>query len=465
MEITTAKTKGVELLLGDPKKAVIKLAIPAVISSLIGAVYQITDIIWVSGLGADALAVLGYVGPFFLVVMALGSCWAAGGGINISRKIGEDDKQGADELAEHTFVLTLVSSVVLCLFFMVSARPLLMLMGAEKVIDTAVCMVYIIAGFAFFQMASRAAGSILYNEGDAKRTMAVALIGILLNIILDPIFIYVLEMGVIGSAVASVVAMMVAFLVLVYWFIIKKTTYISVRLKAFTFKKERVFDIFKLGLPITMAQLVGPVAGFIIIAIISDVSGTDGVAVTSTGMRFKDFILLPTLGVAHAVTTVTAAAWGSRDYDKLQGTFYYALKIGLLLTGLLSVATFFLAPQIAMIFTWSKESAHLSKDLVLFIRMFSCLYMSVTIWTTSVCLFVGIGRSIYDFLFNFLKSLLFVVPLAYVFGSYLDFGLPGVWAVIIVGMWLQALTAFVLARMYLKSFRKRRRVVQFRSIE
>lgn len=452
MEITAAKTKGVELLLGDPKKAIIKLAIPAVISSLIGAVYQITDIIWVSGLGADALAVMGYVGPFFLVVMALGSCWAAGGGINISRKIGEDDKQGADELAGHTFVLTLISSVVLCLLFMVSARPLLMMMGAEKVIDTAACMVYIIAAVAFFQMAGRAAGSILYNEGDAKRTMTVALIGILLNIILDPVFIYVLELGVIGSAVASVVAMMVAFFVLVHWFVIKKITYISVRFKGFKFKKERVLAIFKLGLPITLAQLVGPLAGFFIISIISDVSGTDGVAVNSTGMRFKDFILLPTLGVAHAVTTVTAAAWGSRDYDKLRVAFYYALKIGLLLTGLLSVVTFFLAPQITMIFTWSREAAHLSKDLVLFIRMFSCFYMSLTIWTTSVCFFVGIGRSIYDFLFNFLKSLLFVVPLVYVFGSYLNFGLPGVWAVIIVGMWLQALAAFVLARMYLNKF-------------
>ncbi|MCP4756737.1 MAG: MATE family efflux transporter, partial [Proteobacteria bacterium] len=181
-EITPAKTKGVETLLGDPKKALVKLAVPAVISSLIGAIYQITDIIWVSGLGADALAVMGYVGPFFLVVMAVGSCWAAGGGINISKKIGENDKKGADELAENAFALSLVVSVVLCLLFVVSAKPLLLLMGAEKVLDSAANMVYIIGAGAFVQMSCRVAGSILYNEGDAKRTMAVSLVGVLLNI-------------------------------------------------------------------------------------------------------------------------------------------------------------------------------------------------------------------------------------------------------------------------------------------
>ncbi|MCP4754948.1 MAG: hypothetical protein GY866_29070, partial [Proteobacteria bacterium] len=221
-----------------------------------------------------------------------------------------------------------------------------------------------------------------------------------------------------------------------------------------TFQKEPVSAIFKLGFPITLAQLVGPLSGFILISIISNAGGTDGVAVFSTGMRFKDFVLLPTLGVAQAVTTVVSAARGAGDYDKVQVAFYHALKIGLVLTGLLSVATFFLAPQITLVFTWSKGSAHLAKDLELFVRMFSCFYMSITVWTTSVCFFVGIGYSIYDFLFNFLKSLLFVIPLSYVFGSLLNFGLAGIWAVIIVGMWLQALSAFVLARMYLGSFRK-----------
>jgi len=455
MQTIVKKTKGVETLLGDPKKAIIKLAMPAVISSLVGAIYQITDIIWVSGLGADALAVMGFVGPFFLSIMALGSCWAAGGGLNISKKIGADDKQGADEIASHAFALAAVSGLILFFLFVITARPLLLLMGAEKVIEPCVTMVYIMAAIAFFQMCSRVAGAILYNEGDAKRTMIIVMTGVLLNIVLDPIFIYPLKMGVVGSAVASAVAMGVSFLLVISWFVIRQTTYISVSFRRFRFKKKRISAIFKIGLPITLAQFVAPLLVFFIIMIISKVDGPDGVAIFSTGMRFKDFILLPTLGVSHAVATVVSAAYGAREYGKMEVAFYHALKIGLILTGMLTAITFVLAPQIALIFTWAKGADRLFDGLVLFIRMFSFLYMPITLWTTSVCFFIGIGRSIYDFVFNFLTKVLFIIPLAYLFGSYLGYGLPGIWTALILGTWVQGLLSLVLARVYLKGYREK----------
>jgi Na+-driven multidrug efflux pump len=149
---------------------------------------------------------------------------------------------------------------------------------------------------------------------------------------------------------------------------------------------------------------------------------------------------------------VTSAALGARDIEKFGIGFFHALKLGLILTGALSIITYFFAPQIILIFTWSKGSAGLSDDLLIFFRMFSWFYMSITIWTTSVCFLIGLGFSIFDFLFNFVKQILLVLPLCYVLGVIFSFGLVAIWAVIIVSMWVQALLAFALVLMFLRKY-------------
>ncbi len=447
-----SRSNGVGLLLGNPKKAIVRLAIPSIISSLVGAIYEITDILWVSGLGADALAVMGYIAPFFLFAMAMASCFATGGGISVSHKIGENDKQGADAIGRHAFAVSLVLSIILFFMIIILAKPLLTIMGAHEVMETAVSMVYVIAVGIFVLMFSRVAASILYNEGDAKRAMLVSLTGVVLNIVLDPFFIYFLEMGVVGAILATLVSFSVASLLLIYWFFIKRDTYISIRFKGFRFRKELISTILKLGFPITMAQLIWPVACIPIIAVISDVGGTNGVAVFSTGSRIREFILLPTMGIAGALSTVIAAAYGARDFEKLKTSFDFALKVGLTTTLIISVFTYFVCPWIVSMFTWSKDAAVLTKELEIYLRLYSFYFIAIAIWATSVNFFVGIRRSILDFVFNFLKDIMLSIPLVYIVGSLLDSGLVGIWMVLIAGTWIQALSSLVVARMLISDF-------------
>src|SRR6056297_3240940 len=93
------QTEGVKTLLGEPKKAVMKLAVPMILAMLIQTIYNLADALWVSGLGADALAAVGFVFPFFMMIMALGTGIGLGSGSAISRKIGAEDKTGADNVA------------------------------------------------------------------------------------------------------------------------------------------------------------------------------------------------------------------------------------------------------------------------------------------------------------------------------------------------------------------------------
>ncbi|MCK5031737.1 MAG: MATE family efflux transporter, partial [Thermoplasmatales archaeon] len=126
------ETEGVKTLLGEPKKAVLKLAIPMIIAMSATTIYNLVDALWVSGFGADffsaadvaevgtvALAAVGFVLPFFMMIMAISTGLGVGGGSAISRRIGAKDKEGADNVAIHTMIITMLVAIVftLALFF------------------------------------------------------------------------------------------------------------------------------------------------------------------------------------------------------------------------------------------------------------------------------------------------------------------------------------------------------------
>ena len=106
------ETNGVQTLLGDPKKAIITLAIPMIIAMSITTLNNLTDAIWVSGIGASALAAVGFVFPFFFMTLAIASGLGIGGGSAISRYIGSNDKKGADSVTVHTLIIM----VIICLY-------------------------------------------------------------------------------------------------------------------------------------------------------------------------------------------------------------------------------------------------------------------------------------------------------------------------------------------------------------
>jgi len=106
------ETKGVETLLGDPKKGIITLALPMIAAMSVQTIYNLVDAIWVSGLGADALAGIGFVFPFFFMAMALSNGLGVGTGSAISRRIGARDKKGADNVAVHTIIIMVLLAIV-----------------------------------------------------------------------------------------------------------------------------------------------------------------------------------------------------------------------------------------------------------------------------------------------------------------------------------------------------------------
>ena len=231
-KIKINETIGVKTLLGDPKKAIIKLAIPMMIAMFVQTLYNFIDALWVSGLGADiftdsivegtgklALAGIGFVLPFYMIIIALSTGIGLGAGSAVSRRIGAKDKIGADNVAVHSIIISTIFSIIFSIVFYFSLENIFVLIGAGESLRLAVSYGKIIFAGSIIIFFINVANAILRGEGDARRVMYAIVIGTVANIILDPIFIYTLRLGVAGAAYATILSMTLTAIILIYWLI------------------------------------------------------------------------------------------------------------------------------------------------------------------------------------------------------------------------------------------------------
>jgi putative MATE family efflux protein len=294
------------------------------------------------------------------------------------------------------------------------------------------------------------ATAILRGEGDAKRSMYAMAIGAIINIILDPIFIFTFQLGVVGAAYATVLSMSITSVILVYWLFLRKDTYVTFKFRDFKFKKEILRDIFKVGLPASFQQLSMSITMLILNYIIVNiaVAGDNGIAVFSTGWRVVTIAILPLLGLATAVISVTGAAYGAKEHKKLNTSFMYSIKFGLIIEVIIAFFIFVLAPYITALFTTGQGSEEIVTDLILFLKI-SCLFFpGAAFGIASSAMFQGTGKGVYSLIATFLRTITLTPIFALVFCCVFDFGLSGVWWAIVSANLIGSLVSFVWARYY-----------------
>ena len=447
-------TEGIKALLGDPKKAILKLSMPMIIAMLVQTLYNFADALWVSFLGPDALSAVGFFFPFFFMIMSIGSGIGMGGSSAISRYIGSHKKEEADNVAGHTIVLMFILGIIFTIPFVLLSRNIFEAMGAGSVLKDATIYAQIMFAGTLLIFFVNVANSILRGEGDAKRSMYAMSFGSILNIILDPIFIYPLKMGVAGAAWASVLSMGVSALILFYWLFVKKNSYVTIDLSNFKYNKLILFDILRVGVPFSLSQLLMSFSTLGLNLIVVSVAGTDGIAIYTSGWRIVMFGTLPLIGMATAVTAVTGAAYGGKDIKKIEIAYLYSVKIGLLMEVFVSLFVFIFAPQIASVFTQSEEGIRILKDLTSFLRITSLFYPLVAFGMFSSAMFQGTGKGINSLIVTLFRTIVMTVPFAYLFAIVFNVGLNGAWWGLVAGNILGSITAFIWAKIYINKLFK-----------
>ncbi|MBQ1781930.1 MAG: MATE family efflux transporter, partial [Methanobrevibacter sp.] len=448
--------KNVELMRGNPEKAVKTLAIPIMISMLLTASYNIIDGIWVAGLGQAAIAGIGFVTPIFMILNGVSVGLGSGATSSISRFVGAKNHEGANKSAAHALLIFLVASIILTAILLLVQEPLLRAYGAsgQNLAEGIKYGTPLFAGLIAFMFGNGGSG-ILRGEGDMKRAMYAMIVSVVLNAILDPIFIYVLGLGSAGASLATIVSALGSASVILYWLLVKKDTYVNVSLREFKFDSKIAKDILKVGIPASMDMFMMSLAVSLYLVFISTIGGEYGIASFTSGQRLYLFAIMPLTAIGSAVAAVSGSAYGAKNGDYLSRAHLYGVKFGIAFGTAVTIILVAFAPQLATLFAYTKETAVLVPEITRFLRIASLCLPLTGAGMTSSFMYQGIGRGTISLMWTIIREVIFTVTATYTLGIVLGWGLVGIWTGLALGRTLASILNFAFARFTIRKVQEK----------
>ncbi|MDR0777824.1 MAG: MATE family efflux transporter [Methanomassiliicoccaceae archaeon] len=412
-------TEGVEVMLGSPKKAIRKMAVPMIVAMFASSINGLVDAAWISGLGQDELAAIGLLFPLFFILVGVSSGISVGASSAIARYIGAKNKENADRTASVALSMTVVTAIIFSAIMLLVTRPLMMTIGGASVIEHCMNYANVMIIFAVIVFMNALMSGILRAEGAAKRSMIIMLFGAILNLILDPIFIFELGgfglgWGMTGAALATAVSLSIATVPAVYWFFVKKDTYITLRIGRPHFDKAIAKDIFRVGIPASIEFMAISLAVILVnLILVSTAEGTQAVAIYSAGWRLLNIVFIPCLGIGAALVPICAAAYGGRDNPKIKMAFMYSLKLAFVTMLTLAAVLFITADVISVIFSYTEATAGLHSMMTTFIRI-SCIFLpTIGFGVLSSSLFQSLGMGTKALLSTMFRNFI-IIPVVFV---------------------------------------------------
>ena len=307
-----------ELLGSAPiPKALMALGIPIMIGMLINALYNLVDAYFVSGLGKSQMGAISVVFPLGQVVVGLGLMFGNGAASYLSRLLGRGDKDTADKVASTALYSSILIGAIIILLSTIFLKPILVMLGAtETIMPYALTYARIYVLSCIFNVFNVTMNNIVSSEGAAKTTMCALLLGAVLNIGLDPLFIYTLDMGVEGAAIATAISQMVSTLVYLTYVLQKKSVF-SFSIKIFSPTRQMMAEILKIGVPTLVFQLLTSLS----IALINRASSNYGDSVIA-GMgavtRITSMGTLVVFGFLKGFQPIAGFSYGAKKFDRLR---------------------------------------------------------------------------------------------------------------------------------------------------
>ena len=298
-------------------KALLAMGIPTMIGMLVNAFYNLVDAYFVGGLGESQMGAISVVYPLGQVVVGLGLLFGNGAASYISRLLGRGDKENADKVASTALYSSVSVGAVIIIISMVFLHPILNLLGAtDSILPYAATYAGIYIVSCIFNVFNVTMNNIVTSEGAAKTTMCALLTGAVLNIALDPLFIYVFDLGVAGAAIATAISQVVSTCVYLTYIFRKKSVF-HFRVKDCTYTKETMSEIFKIGIPTLVFQILTSVS----ISLINNAAGDYGdSAIAGMGVvtRLISMGSLSVFGFIKGFQPIAGYSYGAKKFDRLR---------------------------------------------------------------------------------------------------------------------------------------------------
>jgi putative MATE family efflux protein len=425
------------------KKLVLSMSIPAIISMVIQALYNVVDSIYVSRIGEDALTAVSLAFPLQLVIIALAMGTSAGITSLISRRLGEHDNPSATRAANHGFVINIVYSIAVLIFGLFFARNTVSVFTDDaNLINLTTQYISIVMVFSFGRFIAQAGMSTLQATGDMMHPMKAMLVGAISNIILDPIFIFgyfgVPAMGIRGAAIATVTGQILSF---IYIVLVIRNGRHAVEIDLMRFKPDRKIlkDIYVVALPAIIMQSLGSVMVSGLNLILIGFSST-AVAVLGVYYKLQSLIIMPVFGLTQGYMPIMGYNYGAKNKDRMVESLKVTVKFAFMIMVIGTAVMNLFPKQLLSLFDASPEMVRVGTMALK--RMSICLPMAAVGITFSIT-FQSLGKGYISLIASFARQMVFLLPFAWLLAKF--GGLDYVWyafimaevlSIMIIGPWL-----------------------------
>ena len=434
------KSTRVQQYIDNPKKAVWSLTLPVLLGMIVQYLYNLTDTFFVSRLGEDAIAAMQFNLPF--VFFAISICFGLGIGITsiISRALGAKNSHRANNAAEHAVLMGVVLGVLISAISVIFRYPIFKLLGApEHIIDLAIQYFEVIVFGFVFNILGVFFRSIMSGEGDVKTPVRFAIIGTVINIILDPIFIFGMNLGIAGAAWATISAQMSVSVMYFIFFFVKKDSLVQFKFSDFKFKWEIIGTTFKIGLPASLSFVIMSFGQMVFNRIVV-IFGSNTVAAVGIGMRLDQLFFLPIMAMASAMVTIVGMLFGAKQYALLRKTWIYVIKWGEAFALIFGLLFYFISPYFITIFSQDPGIIDIGST---YVRYVVFAYPFIVIGMISGRVFQGLGRGMPGLLLTTLRIIVIILPLALLFTRVFDWGVSGVFLAQVISSFVSAVMGFI----------------------
>lgn len=412
--------------LGEDKisNLLIKLSIPATIGMIINALYNVVDTIFI-GRGVNSLAIgaLAICFPIQMIMSSLAQMVGIGSASIISRSLGEKNPTYANEIAGNSIALILFINIIFSTLGLIFMTPLLYLFGATaEIIPYAQDYIQIIFLGNIYYGLVVSYNNIIRSEGKAKTSMTLIMVGTGLNVILDPIFIFVFKLGIRGAALATIISQFITF-ILIILYILKGNSSIKISMKNIKISMSHSMDIIKIGVPTFVRQVGGSALAIVVNNSLKYYGGNIAISAFGIANRVLMFIFMPMFGIVQSLQPIVGYNYGAKKFDRVKEACILSIKVIVVLSSFGWILIQVFSPYIISIFT-KDQSVIPTGIMVIKTITFAIPVVGIQIIATTI--FQSLGKSKPAMVLSLLRQFILLIPMILLIPLFFNNGVFGI---------------------------------------
>ncbi len=418
----------------DPKRLIVKYSLPPIIGMLINSLYNTVDRFWVGrihGIGQASLAGIGLTAPIMNVILGLSMLIGIGAATSISIRLGRSDKDGAEQVVGNAVSYILIIAAAFTIIGLSFMRQILTAIGTTtETMPYALSYLRIIVLGSVFGMSSFAVNHTIRATGNSARFAMTQMVGGICNMILDPIFIFVFDMGIAGAAIATIISQALS-TTLVFSYYFGKKTPLRLHIRNLKPRLDILKDITSIGVSPFIMQIMG---SLIMIVVNRSMhyygekefgpgGGVTAISAMTIILSISMLIYMPVFGINQGTQPIIGFNYGRGDYVRLRASYKWSVIYSMVIMtfGFIMIQLF--APQLISIF--NSEDPFLIQTGSIGMRVHLCMLPLVGFMIPTTNFFQAIGRAKISILLNLLRQVIILIPIYLLLPLLLGFS--GLW--------------------------------------